>query len=276
MARLKGFTQIPNWMVWDHRLKSAEFRVLVALWSHDWVRKGGTVRKGQVWPSMGRLAEMMGCTRRAVFGYLKGLEGKGYIRKLSGGGGPGRSNRYALTLIPAGDDLDAELATVNADAGTVNNDVATVNKHVGNGRTGVHTKNTKEAIRMEADELKHTNAESANDESADASLGATRPLSGMDNNIRRQDGTLLWLFPDGGLCVERWEDGRTRKVVISPGDPRYGDLLAELIAGQVKERERVAAMLSNLTSKLRGVAVGAVGSPTSDKGGGDGDGERSV
>ena len=93
---MRNFTAVPNALIADPNLTASEFRVLVALMAYDWADANGT-RKGVVWPAMATLGERLGLSRRAVLNTLRRLESKGYVSKLSGGGGRMRTNVYALT-----------------------------------------------------------------------------------------------------------------------------------------------------------------------------------
>lgn len=90
-----GYTLIPNALLFDPRLSDAELRVLMALRAHDFAQKGTGKRKGTVWPSWAALSECTGKSRKTIYRVTKGLEAKGYIEKLRGGG-HGVPNLYRL------------------------------------------------------------------------------------------------------------------------------------------------------------------------------------
>jgi hypothetical protein len=85
--------------VLDHsRARGAARMLLVVLAEHTNGRRGD----GVAWPSIGRLAEETGLSRRSVFRALAELEALGEITVVVRGGGRRGSNRYRLTL-PRGD-----------------------------------------------------------------------------------------------------------------------------------------------------------------------------
>ena len=92
MDKLKGFTQVPNLVLFDTSLSPLDRLVMATLLSFDW-QDGNGVRKRQVWPSIETLANLVGRSRRQIIRALQRLEQAGYIAIARD---PGNVNVYRI------------------------------------------------------------------------------------------------------------------------------------------------------------------------------------
>ena len=84
----KGFTQIPNPIIYDYKLDSQEKAILMALYCFAF-------GKDHPWPSQKLIAQCAGCCERTVIRRLKSLNDKGYITWQK----TGKYNTYLLKII---------------------------------------------------------------------------------------------------------------------------------------------------------------------------------
>lgn len=72
MSINKNYTKIPNEIIYDSKITSAEFRTYVAFLSFGWGNNA-------IYPSQATVAKRIGLTDRAVRNHLKSLKEKGYV-----------------------------------------------------------------------------------------------------------------------------------------------------------------------------------------------------
>ena len=89
-AILRGFVQIPNGAIVDHRLSAEEYR-LYSLLRH-YARRGD-----HCWPGQAKLAASLNVKERSIRRYLRGLRAAGY---LSWSKRFGTTNVYVILHVP--------------------------------------------------------------------------------------------------------------------------------------------------------------------------------
>jgi len=84
---LRGFVQVPGYIILDPDLNDAAFRTLLVIMQHAW-------REGECYPGLQRLADMRGKGRRAVMRHIQELEESGHLTKHRRG--RGKTNLYII------------------------------------------------------------------------------------------------------------------------------------------------------------------------------------